>query len=78
MMKKFMWSIIFEDKSVLEKKIVRNYKMNLLGGELVNSFQQERRSLVKQLCEFIQSTGIEYGFLKRMCQSTTKKFKSTK
>jgi hypothetical protein len=47
-MKILMQSTKFGDKSLLEKKIVRNYKMNLLGGELVNSFSKERRSLVKQ------------------------------
>ncbi len=45
MMKIFMCSTNFGDKIVLEKKTVRNYKMNLLGGELVNSFQQGKKKL---------------------------------
>lgn len=45
MMKILMRSINFGDKSILQKKTVRNYKMNLLGGELVNSFQQGKEKL---------------------------------
>ncbi len=57
MMKIFMCSTNFGDKIVLEKKIVRNYKMNLLGGELVNSFQQGK----KKLSETIVRIHSKYG-----------------
>jgi len=57
MLKILMRSTNFGDKSVLEKKIVRNYKMNLLGGELLNSFQQGK----KKLSETIVQIHSKYG-----------------
>jgi hypothetical protein len=57
MMKILMWSTNFGDKNVLEKKIVRNYKINLLGWELVNSFQQGK----KKLSETIVQIHSKYG-----------------